>query len=194
MLNFVSHCVDKNMPRETVKCKFSDDERVKIFEFLKSRIVKLNRVNKLKKGAISEAVAEFQCSRKAISAICNRALKAWESGEVPENKNPDVGHLGRKPKSRKKCINRDELQVKISRVPMRRRQNIRSTVYGAGVSTITILNLKKKKKETGKGVRRATTTLKPLLTPENMIKRVEWCAFSSTVLLDKMEKMVSSMS
>ena len=123
------------MPRETVKCNFSVDERVEIFEFLKSSIDKLNRVNKLKKGAISEAVAEFQCSRKTISAIWNRALRAWKSGEVPENKNPDMGHLGRKPELHPKRINKDELQVKISRVPMRRRQNIRSTVYGAGVST-----------------------------------------------------------
>ena len=123
------------MPREAVKCKFSDDERVEIFEFFKSRIDKLNRVNKLKKGAISEVLAEFQCSRKAISAIWNRALRAWKSGEVPENKNPDVGHLGRKPESHPKRINRDELQVKISRVAMRRRQNIRSTAYGAGAST-----------------------------------------------------------
>ena len=89
------------MPREAVKCKFSDDERVEIFEFVKSRIDKLNRVNKLKKGAISEVLAEFQCSRKAISAIWNRALRAWKSGEVPENKNPDVGHLGRKPEENK---------------------------------------------------------------------------------------------
>ena len=151
MLNFVSHCVDKNMPRETVKCKFSDDERVEIFEFLKSSIDKLNRVNKLKKGAISEAVAEFQCSRKTISAIWNRALRAWKSGEVPENKNPDMGHLGRKPELHPKRINKDELQVKISRVPMRRRhKNTQHCIWRRCIHHSPYSNSRRRNRKQGK--------------------------------------------
>ena len=61
------------MPRESAKCKFSEEERVEILEFFKSKIDKENRKNKLKIGAMSEAVGIFQCHMlKGSCRLCIR--------------------------------------------------------------------------------------------------------------------------
>ena len=110
----------------------------------------------------------FEADRQTVRRIWSQALHSIESGD------PTMSVIsGLTNKFQPKKYNRDELKEKITVVSFRKRQNIRSLASAVGVSKGTISNLKQENT-----VRRVTSTLKPLLTDENMLERVEHCARS----------------
>ena len=61
----------------------SDSERGEIKAFLLANGDLNNNCNRLKRGAISAAVAKFNCGHNTIGMIWSRVLESWNSGKRP---------------------------------------------------------------------------------------------------------------
>lgn len=120
--------------------------------------------HKLEMGAISETAAAFQLSTKTISRIWQRAKECFENGQNFADVSSKInGNSGRK----KKC--REEMTAKIAEVPLRRRGTIRGLSHATGIPVGTLFNLMKEN-----GLKRVTSTVKPVLTEENKKERLRF--------------------
>ena len=100
----------------------TNSERQKILQFLLQNVKDPEAdPNKLKRGALKAATEKFKCNRKTVYTLWNQAIVSSDNGNSPMNVDSrKLGNCGRKPKDRTASL---EL---MRRVPMRRRQTIRS--------------------------------------------------------------------
>ena len=118
----------------------------------------------MKWGTVSKAAKKFKCSNFTVYKLWNRAKESCDPTDdtVPMDVKPKrKGNCGRKE------IDRTEALERMRRVPMRRRQNLRSLSYAIDVPKSSLRTLLQKKK-----IKRVSNTLKPTLTPENEMARV----------------------
>ncbi|GMF18284.1 unnamed protein product [Phytophthora fragariaefolia] len=115
------------------------------------------------RGAFAKVASDVKRDPSTISAIWRRYVAAVELGVVGgEWKSIIKQHCGRKMK------NRGELREKLVRVPMEDRTVKRRVAATAGVSRHLVRQAVKEGM-----LKRRTTFIKPVLTPENKLQRVE---------------------
>jgi hypothetical protein len=120
--------------------------------------------NTLEKGALSDTAVAFGLSTKTISRIWHRAKQCFENGQQFADVSSKIKEKsGRKPKCR------EEMSQKIAEVPLRRRGTIRGLSFATGIPVGTLFNIMKEK-----GLKRVTSSVKPLLTEENKRQRLRF--------------------
>jgi hypothetical protein len=142
----------------------TNDQRKSIVWFLVDKR-KNENLNGLQRGALQEAAEQFNCSVETVKRIWYRAKDSLDDGDLFPNVDSRIkGNSGRK------VIDRSaELEV-MSTVPMRRRQTIRSLAAAIHMPTTSTFRLLTDQKK----IKRISSTVKPLLTPENELSRVKF--------------------
>lgn len=150
-----------NIPRRPKK-EFSNEERNAILQFLLQKTAK----GKLLRGAIQFAAREFNFNRMTISRIWKRAQGCYAAGKRCAN----VDSLKKKNCGRKKKDYSQNL-IKMRDVPLNKRSTIRSLAYQINIPKSTLFRIFK----SGESIKRVSSTVKPFLTDENKIERLEFC-------------------
>ena len=128
----------------------TNDERKAVLWFLQARAKEENK-NGLQRGAIAEAATHFNKKHVTIQRIWNRAKKSKEAGDVvPNVDSRKAGNVGCKP------IDRTNALEAMRRVPMRRRQTIRSLACAISVPKSSVFRILKDQK-----IKRVSSTVKP---------------------------------
>ncbi|ETO62050.1 hypothetical protein, variant [Phytophthora nicotianae P1976] len=137
----------------------SDVERKAVID----ELLRISKNGKLPRGAYAKVASGVERDPTTISTIWKRYVAAVEAGVVGGAwKSRRKQHCGRKRK------NRDELREKLARVPMEDRAVERRAAAAAGVSRHLV------RQAVRKGMlKRRTVLIKPALTPENKLRRVE---------------------
>ncbi|ETP30014.1 hypothetical protein, variant [Phytophthora nicotianae P10297] len=141
------------------KSYLSDVERKAVID----ELLRISENGKLPRGAYAKVASGVERDPTTISTIWKRYVAAVEAGVVGgEWKSRRKRHCGRKRK------NRDELREKLARVPMEDRAVERRAAAAAGVSRHLV------RQAVREGMlKRRTVLIKPALTPENKLRRVE---------------------
>lgn len=150
---------------EERKKQLSEHECRAIFDFLSARKKNPDVSDKLIIGTIPAAASRFKVSETSIRKLYNRGCRSVSEGTFI----PDITarHAGRS--GRKKALELDT--EAIMALPLTLRQNIRSTAHHLNVSKSS---LHRRIKEGGL-IRPHTSAIKPFLTEQNMLQRVQFC-------------------
>ncbi|ETI48513.1 hypothetical protein F443_07458 [Phytophthora nicotianae P1569] len=141
------------------KSNLNDVERKAVID----ELLRISKNGKLPRGAYAKVASGVERDPTTISTIWKRYVAAVEAGVVGgEWKSRRKQHCGRKRK------NHDELREKLARVPMEDRAVERRAAAAAGASRHLV------RQAVREGMlKRRTTFIKPALTPENKLRRVE---------------------
>ncbi|ETL99801.1 hypothetical protein L917_03394 [Phytophthora nicotianae] len=121
-------------------------------------------------GDISAAVAKYERHRSTISRL-------WELHKKTRTEENRLGNLasGLIGSCGRKAIDTDELRLQIRKIPLSRRMTIKSLAAALGVSTTVIRRLLKEG-----AFRRHSSNVKPALTEENRLARVQFALSHTT--------------
>ncbi|ETP51183.1 hypothetical protein F442_03611 [Phytophthora nicotianae P10297] len=121
-------------------------------------------------GDISAAVAKYERHRSTISRLWELHKKTrTEENRLGNLASGLIGNCGRK------AIDTDELRLQILKIPLSRRMTIKSLAAALGVSTTVIRRLLKEG-----AFRRHSSNVKPALTEENRLARVQFALSHTT--------------
>ncbi|ETI53387.1 hypothetical protein F443_03632 [Phytophthora nicotianae P1569] len=121
-------------------------------------------------GDISAAVAKYERHRSTISRLWELHKKTrTEENRLGNLASGLIGNCGRK------AIDTDELRLQIRKIPLSRRMTIKSLAAALGVSTTVIRRLLKEG-----AFRRHSSNVKPALTEENRLARVQFALSHTT--------------
>ena len=152
------------MPRKGKN--LTEVQKAEIIGFLRGKVDNFNTKTWVKYSSINEASRRFNCSRNTITRIWQKALESIRNGDEVNFKS------GKTTRVQHKTIDREAIKETIQNIPMKRRQTIRSLAHASKLSVGTIHNLTKEDEV----LKRVTTSLKPLLTDQNKVDRVKFCA------------------
>lgn len=147
------------MPGNKTK-ELSVDEKQKIANYLLANSEK----GKLKRGFIKASKSVLGKSVSTISRIWRQVRSGIDNG----SHNIDLSK--KKNKCGRKKLDREELKERIRTATWRNKQTLRSLGSATGISSRTLNRMLK----TG-DITRTTTTLKPLLSPQNKADRMVHC-------------------
>ncbi|ETP18299.1 hypothetical protein F441_07446 [Phytophthora nicotianae CJ01A1] len=141
------------------KSNLNDVERKAVID----ELLRISKNGKLPRGAYAKVASGVERDPTTTSTIWKGYVAAVEAGVVGgEWKSRRKQHCGRKRK------NRDELREKLARVPMEDRAVERRAAAAAGASRHLV------RQAVREGMlKRRTVLIKPALTPENKLRRVE---------------------
>jgi hypothetical protein len=114
----------------------------------------------LKRGALTEAAAAFNCSPRSISRVWNKAVESMQSGGRPD--------VTSKLNKTRVTADDSELIKKIPMIPLNERSTYRGLAAALGVSVTKIVNMKNRG-----SIRRVTKEAKPMLTKNTKVKRLK---------------------
>ena len=142
------------------KVKLKIETRETLLHFL----LQNHENHRLKKGVVTMAVQKFQISRATVKRIWSRARECMIN-EEPINVNPKrKANCGRKP------MERMEKLATMSNIEVHRRTTLRSLGNAIGIPTTSLWRLLKNGQ-----IKRHSNAIKPLLTYDNQLKRLEHC-------------------
>lgn len=149
--------MDNNRTRE-----LHENQRENILHFLLMRY----KNNKLNHSAINEAAENFKVHRRTISRLWKRAQQSKKDGdEVFNVKSRKRGRCGPKKKDYSQQLE------KIKDLPLNQRRTLRSLSNAVNIPRTTLYRIFKK----GEVFKRVSSSIKPILTDENKIRRTQFC-------------------
>ena len=127
-------------------------------QLLLLKLCQISVNDKIPRGCLSELAIEFNCSPRTV----HRVWKKRFTGNVETLRK---GRCGRKVR-----FSEEEVNNRIAAVPLSQRQTLRDTGEATGIAKSTLARYLK-----SNVFKRTNTTLRPLLTDANKIRRLEFC-------------------
>ncbi len=119
----------------------------------------------LNKGDITQVASLYNVHRNTVARIWKR----HKATTTRENVLGDIQHH-RKGRCGVGGFDLEELRLRIKAIPLRRRMTVRALSHELDVSTSVVQRLMKTKE-----MRRHSSNVKPVLTDENKMERVDFC-------------------
>ena len=161
MANFDQNCVD--MKRRSSKSKqLALNQRNGILQ----KLLRYKKVEKLQHGAINIVATDFEVSRLTVSKIWHIAKKQYSEGQI----SADVSSNKKKKCGRKRKDYSKNL-ANMKNIPMNRRGSIRCLSAAINIPKSTLFDVFKR----GNDFKRISSTVKPYLTEQNKLARLEFC-------------------
>ena len=136
----------------------TNEQRKKIVWFLQERANPKNK-NGLYGGAIGNAATEFNCSHKTVKRI-------WTTAQSSEG----LADSKKKGRCGRKMIDRADKLETMTRLPLKQRQTVRQLSANIGMPSTSAWRMLKRGE-----IKRASSTVKPLLTEDNKLQRLQFC-------------------
>lgn len=138
----------------------TDHERRQIIDELLER--SFNGI--LPRGALSEVAKKWKRGRSTVMDLWHTYRSARQNGDAEDASKSKI-----KQNSGRKRVNREEVCAKILAAPIEDRQDIRRAAHAAGVSKYMVTELFRQGL-----LKRRSGRIKPALTDENKLRRVEY--------------------
>ncbi|GMF31108.1 unnamed protein product [Phytophthora fragariaefolia] len=119
---------------------------------------------KLGYGTFNEFARKYQCNVRTVARVWKRFKSSVAAGNIARDVSSRI-----KGRSGRKGYNKSELATAMKAVPIEERRTIATTATAVGVSSGVIQWLLR-----DCVVKRATSRIKPLLTPQNQRERMEY--------------------